>query len=114
MNKQELNWIKNNTKSHTDFMNEKLQNQDFQKEWLTVSIQDYIETGDYGEFQRALEQVIKARGTVKEFAQQVGINRSNLIDMLHGRTKTTPNFSTITKILKGLGYTLVVDELKMA
>lgn len=88
-----------------DYLNEELQNPEFQQEWLRQTILDYIEDGDYTEFFRALEQVIKARTTVTKFAEQVGINRVQLVDILHGRTKA-PSLITVGKILSGLGYTL--------
>lgn len=93
-----------------DYLNEELQNPEFQQEWLKQSILEYIEDGDYVEFFRALEQVIKARTTVSEFAKQVGMNRVQLVDILHGRTKT-PSLVTIGKILSGLGYKI---DLKSA
>ena len=114
MNNEILKKIKSMTISHDEFMNLHLQNPDFQREWLSLSILEYAKDGDYTEFYRALEQVIKARGTVSEFAEAVGINRSNLIDLLHGRTKTAPNLTTISKILDGLGFTLSVSEKKPA
>lgn len=103
-----------NTINHDDYMNTKLQNPEFQKGWLQISILDYIETGNYSEFYRALEQVIKARGTIKEFAELTGIDRSNLTEILKCKTKSAPSITTIGKILKGLGYTLSVDDLKSA
>jgi len=110
----DINKIRANTVSHDEYMNKKLQNSEYQKGWLKISILDYIETGDYSEFYRALEQVIKARGTIKEFAQITGMDRSNLTDILKCKTKSAPSITTIGKILKGLGYTLSVDELKSA
>ncbi len=92
-----------------DYLNEELQNPEFQQEWLRQTIIDYIEDGDYIEFFRALEQVIKARTTVTQFAEQVGMNRVQLVDILHGRTKA-PSLITIGKILSGLGYTLDVKS----
>ena len=92
-----------------DYLNEELQNPEFQQEWLRQTIIDYIEDGDYIEFFRALEQVIKARTTVTQFAEQVGMNRVQLVDILHGRTKA-PSPITIGKILSGLGYTLDVKS----
>ena len=86
-----------------------MQNPEFQQEWLRQTIIDYIEDGDYIEFFRALEQVIKARTTVTQFAEQVGMNRVQLVDILHGRTKA-PSLITIGKILSGLGYTLDVKS----
>lgn len=90
-----------------DYLNKELQDPEFQKEWLRQTILEYIEDGDYIEFFRALEQVIKARTTVSQFAKQVGMNRVQLVDILHGRTKT-PSLITIGKILSGLGYQLDV------
>ena len=99
---------------HDEYLNKRLQNPEFLKAWLKDTILEYVEDGNYNEFYRALEQVIKARGTVKEFAEHTGIDRSNLIDLLHGKTKTAPSITTITKILNGLGYTLSIDDLKTA
>ncbi|MBO5317535.1 MAG: hypothetical protein J6A74_03750, partial [Oscillospiraceae bacterium] len=69
-------------------MMEELQDPEFQQEWLKQTILEYIEDGDYIEFFKCLEYVIKARTTVSEFAKQVGMNRVQLVDILHGRTKT--------------------------
>lgn len=98
------------TISFEDDLIKQLQDPEFQKEWLKQTILEYIEDGDYVEFFRALEQVIKARTTVSEFAKQVGMNRVQLVDILHGRTKT-PSLVTIGKILSGLGYQI---DLKSA
>ena len=106
--------IKQTTINHDDYMTEKLKDTRYQKEWLRISILDYIETGDYTEFYRALEQVIRVRGTIKDFAQKTGIDRSNLTEILKGKTKSAPNITTIGKILKELGFTLSVDDLKSA
>ena len=110
----DINKIKANTISHDEYMHKKLKDSEYQKGWLKISILDYIETGDYSEFYRALEQVIKARGTIKEFAESIGIDRSNLTSLLKCKTKSAPSITTIGKILKGLGYTLSVDDLKTA
>lgn len=96
-----------------DLLNTELQNPEFQKEWIRQTIVEYAQDGDYKEFFRALEQVIKARTTVKQFAESVGINRVQLIDILHGKTKS-PSLMTVNKILSGLGYTLSIDDLKTA
>ena len=93
-----------------EYLNEELKNLEFQQEWLRQTILEYIEDGDYMEFFRALEQVIKARTTVSQFAEQVGINRVQLVDILHGRTKK-PSLVIIGKILQGLGYKI---DLKSA
>ena len=96
------------TIKHEDYLNQRLQDLGFQQLYLKESILAYIEDGDYCAFYRALEQVIKARMTVKQFAEQIGMHRSNLVDILHCKTKA-PTLLTISKILDGLGYTLSVD-----
>ncbi len=100
------------TIKHNDFVNEWLQNKENQNTYLQESLLEFAQDGDYTEFFRALEQVIKARTSVKQFAEQVGMNRVQLIDILHGKTKA-PSLQTISKILNGLGYTLSI-ELKSA
>jgi len=92
-----------------DDLNRQLQNPEFQKLWIRETILEYVEDGDFNEFFRALEQVIKARTSISQFAQDVGMNRVQLIDILHGRTKA-PSLLTVNKILSGLGYTLTVEE----
>lgn len=96
------------TINHEEYLAKRLQDSEFQKTYLNESILAYIEDGDYCAFYRALEQVIKARTTVKQFAQEIGIHRANLVNILHGKTKA-PTLITISKILDGLGYTLSLD-----
>lgn len=96
------------TIKHEEYINQRLQDIEFQQLYLKESISAYAEDGDYCAFYHALEQVIKARTTVKEFAEQIGMHRANLVDILHGKTKA-PTLPTISKILDGLGYTLSLD-----
>lgn len=97
------------TINHEQYLNERLKNIEFQQIYLKESILEYIEDGDYCAFYRALEQVIKARTTIKQFAEEICMHRANLVNILHGKTKT-PSLITISKILKGLGYTLSVES----
>ena len=99
------------TINHDDYLNMRLQEPEFQNEWLKQTIVDFANDGDYGEFFRALEQVIKARMTVTQFAEEIGINRVQLTDILHGKNQN-PRLSTIFKILDGLGYSLSVEPKK--
>ena len=88
---------------HENFVNNWLQDKENQEIFLKDSLLEFVEDGDYSEFFRSLEQVIKARTTVKQFAESIGMQRTNLVDLLHGKTKA-PTISTINKILDGLGY----------
>ena len=96
------------TINHEDYLNERLKDVNFQQLYLKTCIMEYIEDGNYNAFYRALEQVIKARTTVKQFAEHIGMHRANLVDILHCKTQA-PSLQTISKILDGLGYTLSID-----
>ena len=100
------------TIKHNDFVNEWLQDQENQNIYLRDSLLEFSEDGDYTEFFRSLEQVIKARTSVKQFAESIGMQRTSLVDLLHGRTKA-PTIATINKILDGLGYEIKI-QLKTA
>ena len=100
------------TINHSDFVNAWLQDEENQNIFLRDSLLEFAEDGDYSEFFRSLEQVIKARTTVKQFAEKIGMQRTSLVDLLHCRTKA-PTISTINKILDGLGYEIKI-QLKSA
>jgi len=96
------------TIKHKDFVNKWLEDDENQKIYLKDSLLEFAQDGDYTEFFRSLEQVIKARTTVKQFAESIGMQRTSLVDLLHGRTKA-PTIATINKILDGLGYEIKIQ-----
>lgn len=96
------------TIKHNDFVNEWLKDSKNQEIFLKDSLLEYAQDGDYSEFFRSLEQIIKSRTTVKQFAQKIGMQRTSLVDLLHGRTKS-PTINTINKILDGLGYEIKIQ-----
>lgn len=95
------NEVLNRSISFDDFMNEQLQDAEFQKEYLQFNIEDYAKDGDYFLFFQSLERVIKARTSISKFAESINVNRSNLSNILKG--KVQPSFDTTMKILRGLG-----------
>ena len=102
------NKIKSITKSHDDFMQEQLQDDEFQYAWLRQSIEDYIQDGDFAVFYRAIERVVKARTTVSQLARELNMNRGNLSEILNG--KVEPKMQTAFKILKSLGYEITLTK----
>lgn len=102
------NKIKSITKSHDEFMQEQLQDDDFQYAWLRQSMEDYIQDGDFAVFYRAIERVVKARTTVSKLAVELNMNRGNLSEILNG--KVEPKMQTAFKILKGLGYEITLTK----
>lgn len=100
---------KNKYKCSTSFENymiEKLQDQELTREFLNISLQEYVEDGDFNEFMRSLELVIKSRQSLKSFSEEANMNRANLYAIFRGRRK--PQFGTVLKILSKLGYELKV------
>lgn len=89
-----------------DYIVEELKDPEYQREFLNVSLEEYIEDGDFKSFFKSLEYVIKARGSVTEFAKKVNLNRRNLYELFKGEQK--PQLDTVIKILKELGYSLKV------
>ncbi|MCD7879469.1 MAG: helix-turn-helix domain-containing protein [Candidatus Gastranaerophilales bacterium] len=92
--------------SHDEMMKEHFQDPDFQREYLNLSLAEYLDDGDFNKFYKCLEKVIKARGSVTSFAKKVNIERANLYTLFNG--EKVPRLDTIAKILKELGYTLSV------
>lgn len=108
MDKKAYEKIKSMTISHDDFMQEQLQNVDFQYEWLKHSIEEYIKDGDFAVFYRALERVVKARTSISRLAKDLNMDRSNLSEILNG--KKEPKMQTTIKILNALGYELTLSQ----
>lgn len=96
----------NNYINFEDDLVERLQDPEYQREFLNVTLEEYIEDGDFKSFFKSLKYVIKARGNVSEFAQKVNLNRRNLYEIFKGEQK--PQLDTVIKILKELGYSLKV------
>ena len=60
----------------------------------------------YYAFVRSLEYVVKAKDNVSSLSCKTGKSSSNLYAIFNG--ELTPQFDTVLKMLKELGYTLKV------
>lgn len=89
-----------------DYLVEKLQDKEMQKEFLNVSLENFLEDGDTTAFLNSLELVVKSRQSLLSFAKEANLSRSNLYGIFSGKKK--PQLNTILKILSKLGYTLKV------
>jgi DNA-binding phage protein len=92
--------------SHEDYLFEKLKNEDFQKDYLTVSLEEYIQDNNFNAFFRALERVVKVRCSVSSFCERAGIDRTNFYALKNGKKK--PQLETVLKIFNELGFSLKV------
>jgi len=89
-----------------DFVLEQLKDEEFQKQYMNESLEQYINDGDFNAFFRSLEMVIKSRDSISGFCEKAGIDRTILYDIFNG--KRVPRIDTLAKILKTLGYNLKV------
>ncbi len=96
-------WI-NNAPNFDDDMIEQLQDPVFEAGWLELTLQEFLEDGDYNRFIRCLTYVVKARGhgEISRLAKSSSIDRSNLSEILNG--KVVPRIDTAIKLIRGLGY----------
>ena len=76
------------------------------KEWLSINLEMYLEDGNLNAFVRSLEYVVRAKDNISNLSKKTGISRSNLYAIFKG--EVTPQFNTVLKVLKELGYTLKV------
>lgn len=76
------------------------------REFLNVSLEDYLEDLDFGAFYRSLEICIKAKDTLRGFSKKINLSTMSLYNIVNG--KKEPKISTLAKILKELGLSLRV------
>ena len=80
--------------------------QEKQRDYLTFAFEEYLNDGDFNVFYRSLELVIKARYTMKGFAEKVDLSQMGLYNIVKG--KKEPKITTLAKILKELDLTLKI------
>lgn len=91
-----------------DDMIERLQDPEFQKGWLELTLNEFLEDGDLDTFIRCLTYVVKARvksggrGEISRLAKELKIDRGNLSEIVNGNKQ--PHLETAFKLLNGLGY----------
>lgn len=76
------------------------------KEWLSLNLEEYLQDGNLNAFVRSLEYVVRAKDSISNLSRKTGISRSNLYAIFNG--EVVPQFDTVLKLLKELGYTLKV------
>ena len=102
----DIDKLRKNTISYNEIEEKYMKDYEYQKEYLNLSLEEYITDGDFNKFYKSLEKVIKSRESISSFAQKVNIDRSNLYTLFNG--EKVPRLDTIAKILKELGYTIKV------
>ena len=98
--------LKENTISYEELSEKHLLDIEVQKEYLNLSLAEYVSDGDFNKFYKSLEKIIKSRESVTSFAKKVNIDRTNLYKLFNG--EKVPRLDTIAKILKELGFSIQV------
>jgi probable addiction module antidote protein len=80
--------------------------------YLEISMEEFEKDGDYRALMLALRTVAEVQGGLGVLAEKSDLNRQNLYKIFSN--KVTPKFSTILKILKGLGYSFALTKAKAA
>ena len=98
----------NNTKAFelSKLIDNELKTEEDIKEWLSLNLAEYLEDGNLNAFVHSLEYVVRAKDNISNLSRKTGISRSNLYAIFRG--EVTPQFDTVLKMLKELGYTLKV------
>ncbi len=90
----------------SEIIEQELKTEDDIKEWLSMNLEAYLDDGNLNAFVRSLEYVVRAKDNISNLSKKTGISRSNLYAIFKG--EVTPQFDTVLKVLKELGYTLKV------
>lgn len=89
-----------------------LQNPDFAQEYFESILNDYIRDKDAASFLQCLKYLIEVNENISEFSRKVGISRTYLYKIF--KNKVNPEFETLEKIFKGLGFELCISVRKAA
>jgi len=100
------------TRTFEEFLNEDLKSSQDALSFFQIVIEEYLENNDLSYFNRALDVLIKAQGSVTAFAKNAGISRTHLYKIL--KSKSEPKLSTLKSILSELGYKLTIAPKKAA
>ncbi|HPT41291.1 MAG TPA: hypothetical protein PLG15_02790, partial [Candidatus Gastranaerophilaceae bacterium] len=87
-----------NTGKLENLISDSLKTEDDIRDWLTVSLEEYLEDNDFSAFYHSLEYAIKAKDSISGISKKTGISRSNLYAIFKGEVQ--PQMSTVMKILK--------------
>ena len=108
LNREKLQNFINNAPNWEYEQIKHLQDPEYQKNWVELTLSDFLSDGDIDTFIRCLTYVVKARvqasgrGEISRLAKELNIDRSNLSEIVNGNKQ--PRLETAFKLLTGLGY----------
>lgn len=77
-------------------------NIELQKEYINELLCEYLADNNVDVFLASLKPLIKLHGSINDFAQKTGINRTYFYKLF--KLEVKPEFPTILLIIKGLGF----------
>ncbi|MEM6427835.1 MAG: addiction module antidote protein [Deinococcota bacterium] len=78
--------------------------------YLQLALEDYEQDGDAQHLLLALRTVAEAQGGLPKLARKINVEKMTLYKALS--ETGNPRLSTIYKVLKGLGYKLMLEPLE--
>lgn len=102
----------NNYLTFDEYMNTELQSLEHSFLYLDTAIEEYEKDGDARALLLAIKRVAEAQGGISKLAKETNLNRQNLYKIFN--SKISPRFSTLTKILKALGYSITIKKMDSA
>lgn len=93
-------------------LKERLSDRAWALAYLQLALDEYENDGDMEAFLTALRSVAQAQGGIAQLAEQSGINRKHLYKALS--ENGNPQLSTLSRILRGLGYRLRLETVEPA
>lgn len=91
-----------------EYLIETLKSPEEASAYLQVALEEYEKSGDVKRFLEMLRNVTEAQGGMMKLAKKTKLNRQNLYRALSD--KGNPRISTLSIILKGLGFSLSVKQ----
>lgn len=96
----------NNLISWDEYLNNELMDPCEAIAYLEVALEEYQTNGNTEHLMQAVKRVAEARGGISKLAQETNLSRQNLYKIFSN--KTSPRFDTLSKILRVLGFTIVI------
>ena len=96
----------NKSKPFSDYIISDLKTDEDIKDWINIGLQEFLLNNDPDTFVKALEYAVRAKDTISGISAKTMIARSNLYAVFNG--KQQPSLSVALKIIKELGFTVMV------
>ena len=66
----DIDKLRKNTIPYNEIEEKYMEDYEYQKEYLNLSLEEYITDGDFNKFYKSLEKVIKSRESISSFAKK--------------------------------------------